>query len=201
MIKKKDIMMKRSILILSGIVTGTLLLSSCTNVAMSGASAVYNRNSLQSSFTDPYTGMQVDHALFWGSNRFKESNISIDTFNGEVLLTGQIPTASLQKEATELASKVRGVDHVYNMTKRTNPISALTHASDTWITAKIKSQLIANNDIDPTKIKVVTEDGTVFLMGLVLPEQATIAIDIARSTDGVENVVTLFSYIRISKKL
>ncbi|MDR3492049.1 MAG: BON domain-containing protein [Gammaproteobacteria bacterium] len=194
-------MKKKNIFLLASLLAGSLLITSCTNVAMTSASAVYNRSSLQSSFSDHYTDMKVSQALYWGSKHFKDSNISINTFNGEVLLTGQIPSPELQQEATELASNAIGVTHVYNMTKVTNPISALTKTSDSWITAKIKSRLIANSEIDPSRIKVVTEDGTVYLMGLVLPEQAAIATDIARSTDGVDNVVTMFSYIKISKQL
>jgi len=59
--------------------------------------------------------------------------------------------------------------------------------------------LIATNEIDPSQIKVITENGIVYLVGIVPPEQAEIAIDLARTTDGVQSVVKVFSYVHISK--
>ncbi len=79
------------------------------------------------------------------------------------------------------------------------PSSALTRASDSWITTKIKAKLIAMNEIDPGAIKVVTENGTVYLMGIVTPDQADIAFDLAESTEGVQEVIKHFYYMYITK--
>ena len=66
--------------------------------------------------------------------------------------------------------------------------------SDAWITTKIKSQMLATEDLKSGSIKVVTENGTVYLMGIVKHEQADIAVDIARQVSGVQKVVKIFQY-------
>jgi osmotically-inducible protein OsmY len=186
-------------LYLNIIVMISSLISGCMGMAVSGAQAVYNRNALQNTFNDHYIDMQVNQAIFWGCKDFKESNIAFNTFNTEVLLTGQAPSKRLKEKLTQIASKINGVSEVHNFTEISTPSSALVRVSDGWITAKIKTQLIADNAINPDKIKIVTENGSVYLMGIVLPETAEEAIDIARATSGVQNVVSLFSFIKISK--
>ncbi len=178
-----------------------MFLQACMDVAVSGAQAVYNRNSIQNFLNDHYINIKTNQAIFWKSDDFKESNISINTFNNNVLLTGQTPSPSLQKKAGDITKKIPGVDEVYNFIEISTPTSAIVQLSDSWITSKIQAQLIANNDINPDKIKIVTENGTVYLMGIVPPEQAEIATDIARTTSGVQNVVRLFLYVKITKKL
>jgi osmotically-inducible protein OsmY len=96
---------------------------------------------------------------------------------------------------------VPDVGTVYNLTTIQNPVSPTIHVSDSWITTKIKTRLIAANEIDPNEIKVITENGTVFLVGTIFPEQAEIATDIARATAGVQDVVRIFSYLKITKTL
>jgi osmotically-inducible protein OsmY len=171
----------------------------CTNVAMSGAQAVYNHKHIEKSVTDTYITMQATHAINRPS--YKGTSIDIATLNGEVLLSGEAPEAWQKEDAARRIERIDGVQHVYNMIRISNPASPLVRASDAWVTTKVKSQLIASNDLDATKIKVVTSNGRVFLMGTVLPEEADAAVDIASNTGGVTSVVKMFSYIKISKKL
>lgn len=179
----------------------TLTLQSCMNAVTTGAQAAYGRHNLKSSLNDQYITMQIDHALHWHSDRFKDSSISVYTFNGVVLLTGETPNFILKTEAGYIAKHVSGVNEIYNLLAVGMPASSLTRISDTWITTKIKARLIAENDLDPSQIKVITENGTVYLMGILPPDQAQLATEIARNIDGVQNVVKVFSYIHINKKL
>jgi osmotically-inducible protein OsmY len=174
--------------------------SACAyNAAVSSAQVVYNRHNLEKNIDDNFTSMHVYHDITRYGNRYKNANIVIATYNDSVLLAGQAPTAVEKDEITRIVQRNAGKREIYNYMEVSNPTSSLTRASDSWITAKIKSQLMAINDIDPTQIKIVTENGTVYLMGIVPPEQAEIAVDVARATSGVQNVVKIFSYIRISK--
>lgn len=174
------------------------MMSACADVAVSGAQAAYNHKSLEKSINDQYITMQAIHQL--NRPRFKNTNIDIATLHGEVLMAGQVPEEWQKQEAEARIKQIDGVEHVYNMLSIASPSSSLVRASDAWITAKVKSQLIASSDLDATRVKVVTERGTVFLMGTVLPEEADAAIDIARHTDGVTSVVKIFSYMKITKK-
>jgi hypothetical protein len=115
--------------------------------------------------------------------------------------TIQVPSVELRQKLDTIAHKASTTKEIYNLTTVSNPVSPLIHASDSWITTKVKSQLIADSEIDPSKIKVITENGTVYLIGTVFPDQAMIATDIARSTAGVQNVVRVFTYLEVTKDL
>jgi osmotically-inducible protein OsmY len=173
------------------------LLSACANVAISGAQAVYNHKALEKNLNDHVIALKATHTL--NRPRFKDTNISVAVLNADVLLSGEAPEAWQKEQARELVSKIDGISHLYNLITVSGRASALSQASDTWITAKVKSKIIASYDIDATRVKVVTEKGVVFLMGTVLPEEAEAAADIASTTDGVTSVVKLFSYMKISK--
>lgn len=186
----------KMILVIAALALG---ISACTNVAVTGAQAAYNHKQLQSNISDQYISMQAIHAL----NRpmFSNTNMDIATVNGEVLMVGQAPEEWQKQRAGEFINKIDGVKQVYNLVSISAPSSALTRMSDAWITTKVKGKLIASNDLDATRIKVVTERGTVFLMGTVRPEEADAAIDIASNTQGVTSVVKMFSYMKITKQL
>lgn len=177
------------------------LLTACVySAAVSGAQVVYNRHSIQKNLDDNYTSMQAYRTIDTYGNIFKDTNITIATFNDSVLLAGQVHSTWQKQELEKIVQKVAGDRTIYNYLEIANPSSALTHTSDSWITAKIKSQLMAINEIDVTQIKVVTENGTVYLMGIVPPDQAEIAVDVAKDTSGVQSVVKIFSYVRVSKQ-
>lgn len=175
-----------------------LTVTGCANVAVTGAQAVYNHKHIEKSVSDQYITLQATHALNRPS--YKGTNIDIATLNGEVLLTGEAPEEWQKEEITRRIAQIDGVQRVYNMIRVSAPSSALVRMSDAWVTAKVKSQMIASAELDATKIKVVTENGRVFLMGTVLPDEADAAIYIASNTRGVTSVVKMFSYITISKK-
>ncbi len=174
-------------------------LTACTNVAVSGAQAVYNHKQLTNNVNDTVLALKATHVL--NRPRFKDTNISIATLNSEILLSGEVPEAWQKEQAGELVQGVDGVKQVYNKLRVAAPASALSQASDTWITAKVKSKIIACRDIDATRIKVVTENGVVYLMGALEPDEAEAAVDIASNTFGATSVVKLFSYIKITKTL
>jgi osmotically-inducible protein OsmY len=181
------------------------LLQGCVSAAISGvsngAAAAYNHHNLQNTFNDQRNTMRVDRAIHWYNKEYKSSNVQVSTFNNVLVLTGQVPSEALRNRLQEIARNASDVKEIFNLTTVSNPASSLTHVSDSWITTKVKSQLIAENEIDPSQIKVITEDGTVYLIGTVFPDQAIIATDIARSTAGVQNVVRVFSYLEVTKDL
>ncbi len=170
-----------------------------TTAASTGAQAVYHRHDLQETVSDNYLTLQIYRALQADPARFGDGNISVATDGEVVLLAGQVRTLQQKKAIEKQVKNMRDGRQVYNYLEIANPNSVLTRTGDAWITTKIKSQLIAINDVDPSRIKVVTENGTVFLIGVVPHRDATIAIDVARDTDGVQRVVKIFSYIYIRK--
>jgi osmotically-inducible protein OsmY len=177
------------------------LLSGCmTSVVSSGASAAYDHHNLQTKMQDQYLYVQVDRAIHWTTgDKYKNSHVSVSAFNGAVILTGQVENEGLRADLETIAKTVPDVDKIYNLTTVEPRISSLAGASDGWITTKIKSKLMAEIDIDPSQIKVITENGTVYMIGTLYPYQAEIATDIAKKTSGVGRVVKVFSYLHVTK--
>ena len=195
--------MKKSILRIHDLIFLLLIscsLQACVDVAMTGAQVVYNRQSIQKNLNDHYITMQAYKTLNIDSEEFKNANIDITTYNNEILLAGQVPTPTLRMEAEERLKSISDVKHIYNLITIGAPTSTLTKISDAWITAKVKSKFLASNELDASQIKVVTENGVVYLMGILKPEEAQEAVEIASNTDGVASVVKIFTYIQIIKK-
>lgn len=184
---------------LGTVIAALFLLQSCADVAMTGAQVVYNRHRLEKNFHDQYITMRCYQALNHKTDEFKNANIVIATLNNEVLLTGQVPEPWQKAKAEQIVKKVPSVQAVHNLLAIASPSSSLIRISDSWITAKIKAKLIASSELDASQIKVVTENGTVYLMGTVKPEEAETAVKLANNTEGVQSVEKLFWYLRVSR--
>lgn len=126
----------------------------------------------------------------------QHSRITVSSYDGIVLLAGQVPGDALKEEAYELANRVPHIKRIYNEITISGPISSLTQSSDTWITTKVKSVLLATKDLDSSQIKVVTENGVVYLLGKVTHSQAEIAANSVSTIHGVQKVITLFEFTR-----
>ena len=126
---------------------------------------------------------------------FDDAHLVIVSYNGYVLIAGQVPSETLKARATDVVRKIRGVRRIYNELEVAAPSSGMTRTSDTWITTKVKSFLLGNPDIQGNRVKVVTENGVVYLMGLVTRQEAQRISDEASDISGVQKVVKLFELI------
>lgn len=168
------------------------------SAVFTGANAAYNHRSLQHKASDFYTAMRIKHNI-GDLAESSQSNINVTSFNHIVLLTGQTPSPALRNQAADIAKNTPDVIRVFNAISIGQSTSAAQNSEDTWITTKIKSKFIASNDIEPNKIKVVTENDVVYLMGIVPKDEADAAVDIAKNTDGVQRVVSIFYYVVMPK--
>ena len=125
----------------------------------------------------------------------KAANIDVVSFNGVVLLTGQVPSSELRNLAGATAQQVHSVRQVYNEIQVRGTTSMLARTSDTWLTTKVKSALLTDKEIDSGRIKVVTENGVVYLMGLLTRQEAENAAEKTRTVGGVQKVVKAVEYI------
>lgn len=124
-----------------------------------------------------------------------QAHIGVTSFNGILILTGQVPSEQLRQMAAKTAAKINKVRRVHNELTVSGATSMVARSNDTWITTKVKSKLLANSNIEGQRIKVVTENGVVYLMGLVSKDEADRAADLVRKTAGVQKVVRIFEYI------
>ena len=126
---------------------------------------------------------------------YDQCHLVVVSYNGFVLLAGQVASEELKTRAAKVIREIPTVKHVHNELEIAAPSSKMTRTSDTWITTKIKSKLLANSDIPGLRVKVVTENGVVFLLGLLNPEEAKRAGEVASEVKGVQRIVQLFETI------
>ena len=126
---------------------------------------------------------------------FDNAHLVVVSYNGYVLLAGQVTDEQLKAQATEVVRKVRDVRRIYNELEVASPSSGMTRTSDTWITTKVKSWLLGDTSTEGLRVKVVTENGVVFLMGMVTAAEADRIADAAADIGGVQRVVRLFELV------
>lgn len=127
--------------------------------------------------------------------RFRDARVSVTSFNQIVLLVGQVPNASLRVLAERTAKNTPQVARVYNELTVRPPISLAQIAKDAWITGEVRSQMLLKKGLESGSIRIVTENGVVYVMGIVTHEQANLAVAVARNIKGVQRVVKVFKYI------
>lgn len=191
--------MKVNILLL--LLCTTLMLQGCVGAVVVGTVAVAT-----TTVTDPRTiGTQVDDGILEvrvanalsKDKQLKEKARVVNTvYQGKVLLTGQAPTADLAKRAQQITMGINGVTTVYNEIRQGQPVSLGRTSMDTWITTKIRSQLLANNAVKSSNVKVTTENSEVFLLGLITKAESEIVADISSKVRGVKHVTTAFTYLQ-----
>lgn len=125
---------------------------------------------------------------------FEDSHFTVTSHNGIVLLTGQVASEALRQEAAKVADQLKKVRKVHNELSVGEASSMLTRSNDSWLSTKVKSRLSLNEQLDASRIKVVTEQGVVYLMGLVSRSESDIAAKVASETKGVQKVVRVFEY-------
>jgi len=124
--------------------------------------------------------------------RAEGANISVTSYAGKVLLTGEVPTEALKQRATQLATAVQNVVGVTNELGVMPASSLGTRTNDTVILSKVKAAFLDKGDISTNTIKVVVERGTVYLLGIVTQREAEAAALAASRVGGVVSVVKLF---------
>lgn len=183
-----------------------LLLALLTNVAgcarMMGA--VTGDDGIKQTPTERTMGRVIDDELIEttalvnirkAAPGLAESHLGVTSFNGVVLLTGQVRAEDLRRRAEQVVRELQNVRRVYNELEVAGPTSLLTRTGDSWVTSKVKTKLVTSDAAPGRDIKVVTENGVVYLLGLVARLDADTASEIARNTGGVRKVVRMFEYI------
>jgi osmotically-inducible protein OsmY len=173
------------------------LMNGCAAVALGGAAAAggylvgEDRRAANVMADDQAIELKVGNRL---GAKFPDAHINSTSYNRLVLLTGEVPTAAAKAEADEIVRGVEGVRGTFNELQ-VGPVSPLSaRANDSYITSKVKARFLDARRFNPIHAKVVTDAGTVYLMGIVKKQEANDATELARTTSGVNRVVRLFEY-------
>lgn len=122
-------------------------------------------------------------------------DVSVTSFNRNVLLTGQAIDDATKAKAETVAKTIENVRTITNELTVEDKNTFTENNNDAYITSKVKGRMLKENRFPANYVKVVTESGVVYLMGLVTEQEAEAAVDIARETEGVQKVVKVFEYI------
>ena len=163
--------------------------------AATGAAASQDRRTLPTQLEDQNIEMKTIAALFKNDEVWKDTHIDAVSYNTNVLLIGQAPTATLKAKAKQEVSKIKKVNRINNQIRISAPISFLSRRNDEYLTSKVKSSMLFAENFPSAKVKVVTENSEVFLLGLVTKEEADRAVSITRKIDGVTRVINVFEII------
>lgn len=169
------------------------LLCGCLSNVWTGANLIYDRHDVYKKLDNYHLLVDVNNSLY-ADKRLKCEVCVLDVaiFNGDVLVAGHLPTAELLAETRRRLYRVSGYRHLFIELKQSQSNS--NSLQDAWITTKIRSQIFADDSIDPNAFKIVTADQVVYLMGDVRVDEANTVIKMARNTSGVERVVKLLKY-------
>lgn len=168
-------------------------LTGCFPVVVAGAgTAVMMANDRRT------TGIQVEDEnieLKVAQQDFGRAHINATSYNRRVLLTGEAIDEAARASIEQKVRNIASVKEVVNEIQVAGNASLSSRSSDALVTSNVKTRMVNNPKFNVLRVKVVTEAGTVYLMGLVTPEEGDAAVEIARTTSGVSRVVNAFEYI------
>lgn len=177
-----------------------LFISGCVPVviaavgATAGGAIIYDKRSTEVILQDIDITNKAAARLNQDPELQGQARVDIAVFNHVVLMVGQAQTEAFKQRAEDDIRDVPNVRRIYNQVE-ISPLSSLWDRSeDTWITSKVKTQMLATRGLSSSQIKVVTENKTVYLMGIVTPKQAELATEATRKVSGVRKVVKVFEY-------
>src|SRR6058998_2344210 len=181
---------------IAALIVSTMMLNGCIPLVITGvgagALAATDRRSAGTQLDDEII---EDKILATVVDRYSNDvHINVTSYNGNVLLTGEVPSERARSDVANIArttEKVRTVQDELVV----GPVTDLgSRSNDTLITSKVKARFVEAQKFQINHVKVVTERGTVYLLGVVRHDEGDAAADIARTTSGVQRVVKVFEY-------
>jgi len=177
--------------------TGIFLLAGCSTVmqATSQQSENHGKRTWGSVLEDQTIESRARANIADAAPELKDAHVVVVSFNGNVLLAGQVASDEWKELAANAVKNMRKVRKVHNELTVAGPTSMVARSNDAWLTTKIKSRMVTAKDVDANRIKVVTENGVVYMMGLLTRDEADAAVELTRQVYGVQKIVKVFEYI------
>lgn len=179
------------------VILASVLISGCVPVLVGGAAitsatVMTDRRSTGSIVDDEVLEKRVRYEIGEVIGHDKH-HIAVTSYEGKVLLTGEVLTSLDKERAQAVATKSVGVNTVINELAVMDPSSVTTLLSDSMLATKVRSAIIGTENISLNQMKVTVQRGIVYLMGIVTPEEAKLASKVAAGVNGVQQVVTCFN--------
>ncbi|WBY00388.1 BON domain-containing protein [Ramlibacter tataouinensis] len=172
-------------------------LSACTPLVLGGAAVgtlvALDRRTSGAQLEDE--GIELRAASRIRDALGERAHVNVSSYNRQVLLTGEVPSEADKQQVAQIVSRVENVKGIYNELGVMGNSSLSQRSSDTLVTGKVKASLVDARDLSVNAFRVITERGTVYMMGRVTQREADRASQIARTVGGVQRVVRLFDII------
>ncbi len=173
-------------------------ISGCVGVAATGAATgagvAYDRRTTGTIIEDETIELKAISALFEDKELGDQVHINVTSYNTMVLVTGEAPSVELRQRVIDKTRMIPKVSRVFNEIIVAAPSSLMSRSSDSLLTTKVKTKLLTSDQISAIHVKVVSENGVVYLMGIATHAEAKIAANISRVVGGVQKVVKVFEY-------
>ena len=201
MLTNDRLAMKKLFLLL--VLLNSLLISACSTIANNGDKITeqdleHDRRSREAIMadkdieTEAYSELNSDDAIL------NQCHITISAYNGAVLVTGEAPNEQLRKKIISIVQVIPHVKLVHDNLTIADPSDTNSRANDALITDTVKialNQIRTTPNFDPAMIKVITENGITYLMGLVYRNEGTVVVNVTRLQPGIKQIITVFEYI------
>ena len=160
-----------------------------------GVAAAHDRRTFGSMIDDQTIELKAGASIGMDDSIKNLVHINVTSVNGIVLLTGEASTSDARDAVLAHVREVDGIRRVTNEIRIADPSTLGARSEDGLITSAVKARFLVTKGLDPTRVKVVTENKAVYLMGLVTHAEGDLAGDLASNIDGVQRVVKIFEYI------
>ena len=179
-----------------------LMLSGCTAAVIGAGAAAgttaavaHDRRTTGTFIEDQSIELKAAKSFYSDKEINDSSHLNVTSYNLVVLITGETPSEDIRNRIVNIVREIPKVTHVYDELTIAAPSSWTSRSSDSLITSKVKTKLLTLDNFDGTRVKVVTDKGVVYLMGLLTRAESEDATRVAQKTGGVQKVVKLFQYI------
>lgn len=182
---------------LAALVICVPLLGGCVGAAVVGAGAgalmIVDRRASETYIADQ--SMEIRAASRISEKYGDKVHVNATSYNRMILLTGEVPTAEIKADVEKIVAGVPDVKSISNEVAIAGPSGYGVRGNDSYITSKVKARFVDAGKFSAHVVKVVTEAGVVFLLGMVTQAEADAAVEITRTTGGVLKVVRVFEII------
>lgn len=181
------------------LLAGCLLLGGCASLQAPMSAQPLDRDHGSRTWGAFFEDASIEHKVRVNLKRelpqSSSPHIVAVSFNGSVLLAGEVANKSIKTQAGQIAARIRHVKRVYNELQVQGKLSTLARMNDAWLTSKIKSRLLLSSKTPGWRTKVVTEGGVVYLMGLLTRAEAAHDVAQIQKVYGVQRIVKIIEYI------
>ena len=177
------------------LLAGSILASGCVPaISLLAIDVVRDERKPRAYWQDNKAEMDIRFAIY-RNNTISDTNVSVTIWNAVVLLTGEVPDQQAIDRILDIAKSHHYTRQVVNRIELAGRTNRASRINDSWLTGRVKTELVISGTVDPTRFKVVTERANVYLMGLVTLAEATEAVMIVRGVPGVVRVIKVFEYL------